>query len=125
LKVSKGIILIKTANAVAAFFSNRHTIDKKWDFFGKTEIFESGTRIGKRTEWHATAFNEHIGSMAALPPLERSVRKASLSPAGTHLEAATAPICHHVICHFGTVRWAREIYDKFRQNYRKLKKSEN
>jgi hypothetical protein len=44
-----------------------------------------------------TASNEHIGSMAALPPLERAVRNASLSPAGKCSEAATAPICHHVI----------------------------
>ena len=42
------------------------------------------------------SLNEHIGSMAALPPLEKAVRNASLSPAGKYLEAATAPICHHV-----------------------------
>jgi hypothetical protein len=42
------------------------------------------------------AYNEHIGSMAALLPLERAVRKERLSPAGQYLEAATAPICQHV-----------------------------
>jgi hypothetical protein len=35
--------------------------------------------------------NEHIGSMAALPPLERAVQNASLLPAGKCLKAATAP----------------------------------
>jgi len=44
-----------------------------------------------------TTANEHIGSMAALPPLERAVRNGSLLPAGKYLEAATAPICHHVV----------------------------
>ena len=52
----------------------------------------------------ATAANEHIGSMAALPPLERAVRNGSLSPAGKCMEAATAPICYHVVCNSGTVR---------------------
>jgi hypothetical protein len=41
--------------------------------------------------------NEHIGSMAAPPPLERAVRNERLSPAGKYLEAATAPICQNVI----------------------------
>jgi len=36
-----------------------------------------------------------------------------------------AASCHHVICHFGKVRCAREIYDKFRRNYKEFKKSEN
>jgi hypothetical protein len=40
--------------------------------------------------------NEHIGSMAALHPLENVCGNASLSPAGKCWEAATAPICHHV-----------------------------
>jgi len=44
----------------------------------------------------STSPNEHIGSMAALPPLERAVQNASLSPAGKYLEAATAPICKNV-----------------------------
>ncbi|MDR2972238.1 MAG: hypothetical protein LBU83_09970 [Bacteroidales bacterium] len=35
--------------------------------------------------------NEHIGSMAALPPLENVCGIASLSPAGKYLETATAP----------------------------------
>jgi hypothetical protein len=34
--------------------------------------------------------------MAALPPLENVCGIGSLSPAGKCLEAATAPICHHV-----------------------------
>ena len=47
----------------------------------------------KKMQWQATSANEHIGSMAALPPLERAVRNERLSPAGKCLEAATAPIC--------------------------------
>jgi hypothetical protein len=43
-------------------------------------------------DWETSA-NEHIGSMAALPPLENVCGIASLSPAGKCLEAATAPIC--------------------------------
>jgi hypothetical protein len=49
--------------------------------------------------------------MAALPPLEKVCGIASLSPAGTCLEAATAPICHHVRCNvanFDTISWANE-----------------
>jgi len=34
--------------------------------------------------------------MAALPPLENMYEIEHLSPAGKCLEAATAPICHHV-----------------------------
>jgi len=37
-----------------------------------------------------TAGNEHIGSMAALPPLEKLCGIGSLSPAGKCWEAATA-----------------------------------
>jgi hypothetical protein len=48
------------------------------------------------------AHNEHIGSMAALPPLEKNGGIKHLSPAGKYLEAATAPICQDVICHSGT-----------------------
>ena len=48
----QGTILIKTTNAVIL-----PIMDKKTDFFGNTGIFESNCRIGKRTEWHATAFN--------------------------------------------------------------------
>ena len=44
----------------------------------------------------ATAANEHIGSMAALPPLENECEIESLPPAGKYLEAATAPICKNV-----------------------------
>jgi hypothetical protein len=40
-----------------------------------------------------SAYNEHIGSMAALPPLENMYEIASLSPAGKYLEAATSAIC--------------------------------
>jgi hypothetical protein len=40
-----------------------------------------------------TAYNEHIGSMAALPPLEKMCEIERLPPAGMCLEAATAPIC--------------------------------
>jgi hypothetical protein len=41
--------------------------------------------------------HEHIGSMAALPPLENVCGIEHLSPAGKRLEAATAPICQNVI----------------------------
>jgi hypothetical protein len=51
-----------------------------------------------------TAANEHIGSMAALPPLEKAVRNASLSPAGKYLEAATAPICQNVSSNMWTAQ---------------------
>jgi hypothetical protein len=60
------------------------------------------TVIGKYRGKAATVHNEHIGSMAALPPLEKTVRKESLSPAGKYLEAATAPICQNVIRHVGS-----------------------
>ena len=46
----------------------------------------------------APSYNEHIGSMAALPPLENVYRIERLSPAGKYLEAATAPICKNVVC---------------------------
>jgi len=46
--------------------------------------------------------------MAALPPLEKIYEIARLSPAGKYLEAATAPICNHVICHIGTVQYRNE-----------------
>jgi hypothetical protein len=93
LSRQQGIILKTTANAVAMTFSDMRTMDIRWDFFGKSRILGSKTRIGKRTEWHATIYNEHIGSMAALPPLEKKCEIESLPPAGKCLEAATAPIC--------------------------------
>jgi len=47
----------------------------------------------REREWHATAYNVHIGKMAALPPLENMCAIASLSPAGKCSVAATSPIC--------------------------------
>jgi len=49
----------------------------------------------------SAASNEHIGSMAALPPLEKVCGFERLSPAGKCLEAATAPICQNVVGNFG------------------------
>ena len=66
---------------------------------------EGKIRQKKVCETPLTA-NEHIGSMAALPPLERAVRKERLPPAGKCLEAATAPICHHVVRKRGN--WQRK-----------------
>jgi len=54
----------------------------------------------KKKGMACTACNEHIGSMAALPPLENMYEIEHLSPAGKYLEAATAPICHHVVRQF-------------------------
>ena len=50
-------------------------------------------RILKNEIKRMPALNGHIGSMAALPPLENACGIASLSPAGKCLEAATAQIC--------------------------------
>jgi hypothetical protein len=44
-------------------------------------------------ESKCTSANEHIGSMAALPPLEKAVRIERLSPAGKVVEAATTQSC--------------------------------
>jgi hypothetical protein len=54
--------------------------------------------------------NEHIGSMAALPPLENVYEIGSLSPAGKYLEAATAPICQNVRGNAGkcSATWKRK-----------------
>ena len=49
---------------------------------------------------------------------------ANFAPVRTAVEAPPAPSRWNVVCHMGTVRWAREVYDKFRQNYRKLEKTE-
>jgi len=45
LSRQQGIILIKTANAVTLPFFSKYTINRKQEFFGKTGIFESNTRI--------------------------------------------------------------------------------
>jgi hypothetical protein len=47
------------------------------------------------------ATNEHIGKMAALPPLENMCGIANLSPAGKCSVAATSPICQNVGCNAG------------------------
>jgi hypothetical protein len=44
---------------------------------------ESNNSIGKRMKMATTTLKEHIGSMEAIPPLEKAVRNASLSPAGS------------------------------------------
>jgi hypothetical protein len=58
---------------------------------------ENNKRVKKKNnEKETPAVNEHIGSMAALPPLEKMYEIEHLSPAGKCLEAATAPICQNV-----------------------------
>jgi hypothetical protein len=47
--------------------------------------------------------NEHITKMAALPPQTILCRIERLSPAGTFVEAATAPICQNVRGNFEQV----------------------
>ena len=71
LSRQQGIILIKPANAVITSFSIRHTIDRKWNFLGKSRVLQNNTQIGKRTEWHATAFNGRFGAIGALPRVEK------------------------------------------------------
>ena len=67
----------------------------------------------KKKGMACTACNEHIGSMAALPPLENMYEIEHLSPAGKYLEAATAPICHHVTCKRRTAQ--RDTNDETRK----------
>jgi hypothetical protein len=47
------------------------------------------TEKARDRKWHATAYNKHIGEMAALPLLENVCKIESLSPAQTFVEAAT------------------------------------
>ena len=76
---AQGIILIKTANAVITFFPNVHLYRQKMDF-KETRLCEIKSEYDRDREWHATIYNEHIGSMAALSPLERAVLKQVYRP---------------------------------------------
>jgi len=59
--------------------------------------------VGKFCRKAATAFNEHIAKIAALPRVDRkSVFLRSLLALIKCWQAATSAICHHVSRHFET-----------------------
>jgi hypothetical protein len=57
----------------------------------KKGLAKKNTIVGKVRGKAATSLNEHIGSMAALPPLEKAVRKESFAPVRAAVEAPPAP----------------------------------
>ena len=69
--------------------------------------------------------NGRFGAMSALAPRKRQCELGSFVPVREAVEAPPSQSRWDVICHLWTVRLAKEIYDKSKQNYRKLKKSEN
>jgi len=56
-------------------------------------------------KWAAS--NERFGAMAAASPQKRQFVIESSSPAGSSVNAATAPSRHHVVCKFGGQRTSK------------------
>jgi len=69
------------------------------------------------------AANGRFCEMAAVTPQTILCGFARYYPAERLMETATAPSRWDVVCHMGTARWTREIYDDSLPNCRKLKKT--
>jgi len=70
-------------------------------------------------KWHATVYNKHIGSMAALPPQTILCEFARLHPAGRVVEAATAPICRALAAMCGATDSSEKVQQIDNEFYNK------
>ena len=68
----------------------------------KNGILKFTTEKKKISAWNATAYNERFCVIAAVNPQIMQCELANYYPAGSSVEAATAPSRHHVINNGGT-----------------------